>query len=78
MKKKEIAFGLMVMLVLAFGCTAEKTVQEEVVVPEPQQEITGEPDGILDCPRGQVDDPYPGQCGGYIDTNEDDICDRSQ
>jgi hypothetical protein len=25
-----------------------------------------------------VDCPYPGQCGSYIDTNKDNICDRSQ
>jgi hypothetical protein len=30
------------------------------------------------CPRGIVNDPYPGLCGSYIDTNRDRICDRSQ
>ncbi len=30
------------------------------------------------CPRGEVDDPYPGNCHSYIDTNNDRICDRSQ
>jgi len=31
-----------------------------------------------DCPFGYVDDPYPGVCPRYIDTNKDGICDRSQ
>ncbi len=30
------------------------------------------------CPYGLVNDPYPGQCGHYIDTNGDGICDLSQ
>jgi len=31
-----------------------------------------------DCPKGLVDDPYPGKCGLYTDTNNDEICDHSQ
>lgn len=31
-----------------------------------------------DCPFGLEDDPYPGICGRYIDTNNDGICDHSQ
>lgn len=31
-----------------------------------------------DCPFGLTDDPYPGECGRYIDTNNDNICDHSQ
>ena len=78
MARKEFVFALLVIMLFS-GCTAEKTVQEEIVVPEPAEKtVGGEPDGILDCPRGQVDDPYPGQCGGYVDTNEDGICDHSQ
>jgi hypothetical protein len=30
------------------------------------------------CPEGRVNDPYPGRCHSYIDTNKDKICDRSQ
>lgn len=30
------------------------------------------------CPRGEVNDAYPGDCHDYIDTNNDGICDRSQ
>ncbi len=31
-----------------------------------------------DCPRGLVNDPYPGACREYVDTNGDNICDLSQ
>ena len=31
-----------------------------------------------DCPLGLVDDPYPGACPRYVDTNNDGICDHSQ
>jgi len=31
-----------------------------------------------DCPKGEVNDPYPGECGRYIDTDKDGICDHSQ
>ncbi|MCX5970182.1 MAG: DUF4405 domain-containing protein [Coprothermobacterota bacterium] len=31
-----------------------------------------------DCPLGLVDDPYPGACRRYVDTNGDGICDHSQ
>lgn len=30
------------------------------------------------CPYGMVNDPYPGQCGRYIDATGDGICDFSQ
>jgi len=31
-----------------------------------------------DCPRDMVNDPYPGACSRYVDTNNDGICDHSQ
>lgn len=31
-----------------------------------------------DCPRGLINDPYPGTDSNYIDTNNDGICDHSQ
>ncbi len=30
------------------------------------------------CPMGARNDPHPGQCGAYQDTNQDSICDLSQ
>jgi len=30
------------------------------------------------CPFGLENDPYPGECGRYVDTNQDNICDLSQ
>jgi hypothetical protein len=31
-----------------------------------------------DCPFGLINDPAPGSCGRYIDTDRDGICDNSQ
>ena len=31
-----------------------------------------------DCPYGEVNSPYPGDCNRYIDTDNDGICDHSQ
>ncbi len=30
------------------------------------------------CPFGEINEPYPGTCGRYIDTDNDGICDLSQ
>ena len=30
------------------------------------------------CPYGEVNSPYPGDCNRYIDTDGDEICDHSQ
>lgn len=31
-----------------------------------------------DCPFGEVNDPFPGECARYIDTDNNGICDHSQ
>ncbi len=38
----------------------------------------GLPAGAQDCPKGLINDPYPGECGRYADTNNDGYCDHSQ
>lgn len=30
------------------------------------------------CPNGLTNDPYPGECGRYVDINKDKVCDLSQ
>jgi hypothetical protein len=42
------------------------------VAPTEAQEV------CVACPRGLVNDPYPGQCRRYIDTNDNGICDLSE
>lgn len=32
----------------------------------------------LDCPYGKTNDPYPGSCQLYLDTNNNQICDHSE
>lgn len=34
-------------------------------------------EGSVGCPRGLVNDPYPGQCHHYVDTTGDGFCDYS-
>ena len=31
-----------------------------------------------DCPYGRVNCTYPGECGRYVDTNNNNICDHSE
>lgn len=31
-----------------------------------------------DCPYGEVNEPYPGTCGRYTDTDNNDLCDHSE
>jgi len=31
-----------------------------------------------DCPHGEVNDTYPGECNKYIDTDNNGICDHSE
>ena len=31
-----------------------------------------------DCPKGLVNDEYPGECSRYVDTDENGICDHSE
>lgn len=31
-----------------------------------------------DCPKGLENDPYPGECSRYIDTDNNGICDHSE
>jgi len=33
--------------------------------------------GNVACPRGLVNDPYPGRCKHYVDTTGDGFCDYS-
>ena len=53
-------------LVLTAGCSVESI------------EIDNEESTHPDCPFGKVDCEYPGNCGRYIDTNANDICDHSE
>ncbi|HII72618.1 TPA: hypothetical protein HA265_07715 [Candidatus Woesearchaeota archaeon] len=33
---------------------------------------------ISACPNGEVNDPYPGKCGSYIDRDKDGLCDYGE
>lgn len=34
--------------------------------------------GWSDCPYGKINDPFPGSCFRYLDTNNNQICDHSE
>ena len=42
------------------------------VAPTEPQEV------CVACPRGMVNDPYPGRCRRYLDANDNGICDLSE
>lgn len=64
LKRRQAALALA--LVLALGTMAFGLAQ-------PQTALAWD-----DCPLGLTNDPYPGECRRYVDTNNDGICDRSQ
>lgn len=35
-------------------------------------------EATIDCPSGKIDCEFPGDCGSYIDTDKDNVCDYSQ
>jgi|GEM_PF-902397 len=46
--------------------------------PTPSAMPTGEVAMCVKCPRGLVNDPYPGRCRAYVDRNGNGICDNSE
>jgi hypothetical protein len=47
-------------------------------VPPPAAPTEAPQQVCVACPRGLVNDPYPGQCRRYIDANDNGICDLSE
>lgn len=45
------------------------------VTPLPESDAVPE---VTRCPRGLVNDPYPGKCRRYIDENDNGYCDLSE
>jgi hypothetical protein len=41
------------------------------------QQATTNQEGRVACPRGLINDPYPGRCHLYVDSDGDGICDYS-
>jgi hypothetical protein len=64
-------------------CDLSEVEQGEGVIAQetgdPQPEATPVPEiASVACPFGLVNDPYPGACKRYVDTNGDGFCDLSQ
>lgn len=60
---KKIILIVLLLLILVNGCSTKADISKSIET---------------DCPRGEVNDPYPGKCGQYIDENNNDICDNSE
>ncbi len=56
--------ALLIVLIVG-GCSGK-------VVPLEHQEQS------LDCPHGEINCEYPGNCENYIDLNNNGICDHSE
>ncbi|MBL7150641.1 hypothetical protein ISS86_01780 [Candidatus Microgenomates bacterium] len=63
--KKTILTMAMLILVFIFSSTNNSGLAGEVYAWD-------------DCPKGMVNDEYPGSCPRYIDTDENGICDHSE
>lgn len=64
----------------AIPTAVEVMVTPDAVIPTATATLTAttEMTGAVACPFGQVNDPYPGQCKRYVDTNDNGICDLSE
>ena len=60
---KIIIISLILCLLVLAGCSVN-------------EEITG--DIVSDCPKGFVNDEYPGACADYVDIDNNQICDTSE
>ena len=72
---KKIIALIFVLLIVLTGCSSNKETTSNVVK---ETQVFSEPDGELTCPRGIVNDAYPGRCGIYVDSNHDGQCDHGQ
>jgi hypothetical protein len=56
------------------AATVQPAAEQDAAPPTP----AGEPNVLTACPLGLVNDPYPGECKWYVDTNGNSICDLSE
>lgn len=66
---RKTAIILLFLVLLLSACSAEASVNTKVVA----ENIEEEPK--LSCPRGIHNDPYPGRCPLYTDSDSDGFCD---
>ena len=71
MKKIIITLILLLTISILFGCTKINSNESETIIVE-ENIYSGT------CPHRLIDDPYPCECGIYVDKNQNNICDRSE
>ena len=72
---------LLLFLVFLVGCSSTGNVIEDDYTLENHEDCENyeEHHAVeVDCPMGLVEDEYPGSCGMYVDSDNNDICDLSE
>ena len=67
--KAELILMIIITIVLT-GCSSPAETEAPAQIAQETVET--------DCPFGEINDPFPGSCGRYIDRNGNDICDLSE
>jgi hypothetical protein len=69
---------VLIMMLLIFAATMAGC-REDAEAGEQGQVVRGsEQEFVPSCPRGLIDDQYPGSCGIYADSDSNHICDLSE
>jgi hypothetical protein len=71
------AAGLLVVGAAIFDTDLAKAGSTEQEGTSATEASSTEREGKVACPRGLVNDPYPGKCHHYVDTTGDGFCDYS-
>lgn len=71
------AAGLLVAAAGIFDTDLAKAGNTEQEGTSAAEASSTEREGKVACPRGLVNDPYPGKCHHYVDTTGDGFCDYS-
>ncbi|MBN2422241.1 hypothetical protein JXB41_03365 [Candidatus Woesearchaeota archaeon] len=65
---KTILFVFLLSMILITSCAKSAEITEK----------TGETEFESQCPKGLINDPFPGSCALYTDENNNRICDYSE
>ena len=74
---KMILLIIFVLNIFLISCTKEQKTNLDENVVKTEQKVN-EKKLASDCPRGLIKDPEPGQCGLYVDQNNNNFCNYSE
>lgn len=75
MKKIVFIFLLLLSIQLLVGCS-DKNLNDNLI--ERGNDIVKENPYSGSCPYSKINCGYPGECGLYLDKDQNEICDRSE